>query len=651
METKAINALKFLGLDQINEANSGHPGIVLGAAPIIYTLFTKHLNIHPKHSKWKNRDRFVLSAGHGSALLYSALHLSGFKISMEDLQRFRKVGITPGHPEFGHTDGIDATTGPLGQGVSNAVGMALAESHLAARFNKPGLNLVDHYTYVLVGDGDLQEGVALEALSFAGRFGLAKLIVLYDSNDIQLDGPVADTFNEDTAKKFESLGFQYIKVTEGSSVYAIDKAIKKAKKNQTKPTIIEIKTIIGKDAEDENSSKVHGSPIGLLKTEAIKQKLGYNAKPFEVDQDVYDHFHEEVYKRTQLVYNRWLRLVKKYQEDEPTLCSAFKDLDDTVQIEASLFKDVVFKDNDATRNIGGQVLNKISSYCSNVIGGSADLSGSTKAKGLDGNYDIDHRVGRNINFGVREHAMGAIVNGMMYHGALKAFGSGFFVFSDYMKPALRLAALSKLPSVFIFTHDSIAVGEDGPTHQPVEQLAGLRSIPNLNVIRPADKHEVIAAYMEAFNAKDYPTAIILTRQNVDTLAHSSVEGTLKGAYVVLEEQGDLEGVILATGSEVSLAIKVAESLLKEGHHLRVVSMPSMFTFEKQTKMYQQQILPKKGKIIAIEAAHPMPFYKFTKHVYGIQDFGLSENASIVLDKYGFTHDKFYQYVKKIITKK
>lgn len=650
MELQAIQALKFLGLDQINEANSGHPGIVLGAAPTMYTLFTKHLRTSSRHVDWQNKDRFVLSAGHGSALLYSMLHLTGFKVSMDDLKNFRKVGITPGHPEFGVTQGVDVTSGPLGQGVANAVGLALAESILAAKFNKPELNIVNHYTYTLVGDGDLQEGVALEALSFAGRMGLHKLIVLFDSNDIQLDGPVSDNTKEDLSKKFEAMGFQVIHVEEGSSTYAIDRAIKRAKRNTDKPTIIEIKTIIGAGAKNENTHKVHGSPLGFEETQRIKENEGYLNPPFVVDKEVYDHYNKEVTKRNHLEYNKWMRMMKVYQEEHPDLYNEYNRFYESFDVNEELFRDVNFKDDDATRNIGGQILDKLSKTYHNIVGGSADLSSSTKAKGLDGNYDIDNLSGRNINFGVREHAMGAIVNGMIYHGGLKAFGSGFFVFSDYMKPALRLAALSQIPSIFIFTHDSIAVGEDGPTHQPIEQLVGLRSIPNFNVVRPADKNETIAAYMQAFNSTKTPHSIILTRQNLPTLKTSNVEGALKGGYIIYEEKGDLDGTIIATGSEVGLAIAVAKMLEKDNIFIRVVSMPSMFTFEKQTKTYQKQVISKKGRIIAVEMAHPLSWYKYTKYVYGVETFGLSENLDVVLEKYGFTEEAFYNYAKKVFNK-
>ncbi len=650
MENNAINAIRFLGVDAINQANSGHPGIVLGAAPMAYKLFTAHLNIDVKKPNWINRDRFVLSAGHGSMLLYALNHLSGYKISMEDLRNFRSIGNTPGHPEYGHTEGVEATTGPLGQGISNAVGMAIAETHLAARFNKPDFNVIDHYTYVICGDGDLQEGVALESVSLAGHLGLGKLIVLFDSNDIQLDGKVSLAYSEEHKKKFEAMGWQHILVEDGNDLNLINKAINKAKKDSNRPSIIEVKTTIGFGATEQGTSKVHGSPIGMEEAEKLRVTLNWPYKKFEVPTEIYNHYRKKVTLRGQRVHKKWNQMYQEYQnqyKDEAQLFDAFVKNDD--QIDLTSLEDLSQAKDEATRNVSGKVLQRLSQKHLNIIGGSADLTASTKAKGADGNYDRDHRLARNINFGVREHAMGAIVNGMTLHGGLRVFGGAFFVFSDYMKPAIRLAAIMHIPSIFVFSHDSIAVGEDGPTHQPIEQLAGLRAIPNLNVIRPADASETIAAWKIALESKDTPTVIILTRQNVTNYEHTSYEGVLKGAYIISKEEEELDGILLSSGSEVDLAMQAKEILKEQGLNIRVVSMPSQFAFEQQTKKYQKQVLPKRKKILAIEMASSMPWYKYTKDVYALDSFGASAPAEDVLKVFNFTKEAIAEaFLKKTI---
>lgn len=647
MEQKAINTIRFLGVDAVNKANSGHPGIVLGAAPMAYTLFTEHLNINVKDTKWINRDRFILSAGHGSMLLYALNHLSGYKISIEDLKNFRQVGNTPGHPEYGHTDGVETTSGPLGQGISNAVGMAIAESHLASRFNREQLSLIDHYTYALCGDGDLQEGVAMESMSLAGHLGLGKLIVLFDSNDIQLDGEVKMAYSEEHKKKFESIGWQYLYVEDGNDLNAINKAINRAKKDLNKPSIIEIKTVIGYGTSASGTSQVHGSPIGEEEAEKLRKTFNWKYKPFEVSEDVYEHFRKKVLLRGQRAYRRWNKLAKEYQEQYPKEYGLFESfINDNIEINLNDYSEIANTPQDATRNISGRMINKLSEKYLNLIGGSADLTVSTKAKGADGHYSKENRLARNINFGVREHAMGAIVNGMVLHGGLKVFGGAFFVFSDYMKPAIRLSAIMQIPSIFVFSHDSIGVGEDGPTHQPVEQLIGLRSIPGLNVLRPADAIETLASWKIAMESKHVPTAIILTRQNVKNQKTTSHEGLAKGAYIVSPENNKAEAILLASGSEVDLAVQVKNELEKLGKDIRVVSMPSHYLFEKQTLKYKKEVLPKSVKTIAIEMGSSFSWYKYTQNVYGIDTFGVSAPLKEALEQYHFTKEKVVEYVLK-----
>ncbi|HHT55041.1 MAG TPA: transketolase [Acholeplasma sp.] len=644
---KAINTIRFLGVDAINNANSGHPGIVLGAAPMAYSLFVNQLNINIDNPQWINRDRFILSAGHGSALLYAINHLVGYDVTIDDLKRFRKFGNTPGHPEYGHTEGVETTSGPLGQGISNAVGMAIAETHLAARFNKDKFNVIDHYTYAIVGDGDLQEGVAMEAISLAGHLGLGKLIVLFDSNDIQLDGPVEWAFSENHKMKFEAQNWHYEFVKDGEDIDAINDAINRGKKVTDKPTIIEIKTVIGRGATKEGTSSVHGSPLGE-DVNNLRKNYNWDLKPFEVDEDVYNLFEDKVKNRGLKVYNKWNELLNEYSKKYPVdakLLNEFLVNDDLLDLDD--FKDIDQSKKTATRNINGEVINIISKKYLNFIGGSADLTASTKAKGADGHYNKDNRLGRNINYGVREHAMGAIANGITLHGGLKTFTGAFFAFSDYMKPAIRLAAIMDIPTTFVFTHDSVAVGEDGPTHQPIEQLAGLRSIPNLNVIRPADANETIAAWKVAFDSKTTPTALVLTRQNVANYETTNYEGVKRGAYIVSKENKKIDGILLAAGSEVELAMNAKALLEKEGLDIRVVSMPSMYSFDLQDEKYKNEVLPKGVKTLAIEMAHPMSWYKYTPNVYGLDRFGLSADGNTVVEELGFTPEKVANTFKTI----
>lgn len=644
---KAVNAIRFLGVDAVNNANSGHPGIVLGAAPMAYSLFANHLNINVENPSWFNRDRFILSAGHGSALLYAINHLAGYNVTIEDLKRFRKFGNTPGHPEYGDTDGVETTSGPLGQGISNAVGMAIAETHLAARFNKPNFNIVDHYTYALVGDGDLQEGVALEAISLAGHLGLGKLIVLFDSNDIQLDGPVEWALSENHKAKFESQNWHYELVEDGEDLKAISKAIKKGQSVLDKPTIIEIKTVIGRGATKEGTSAVHGAPLGD-DVDNLRKFYNWEYKPFEITKDVYDQYEEVVKNRGLKAYNEWNELFKDYAKQYPEDAKLFNEfLANDYKLDLNDYKDIDQSKKTATRNINGEVINITSKKFLNFIGGSADLTASTKAKGADGHYDKNNHLGRNINYGVREHAMGAIANGITLHGGLKTFTGAFFAFSDYMKPAIRLAAIMDIPTTFVFTHDSVAVGEDGPTHQPVEQLAGLRSIPNLNVIRPADANETIAAWKVAFDSKTTPTLLVLTRQNVENFTETNYEGLSKGAYIVSKEEKKLDGILLAAGSEVELAINAKKILKEKGLDIRVVSMPSMYLFDLQDDKYKEKILPNDVKTLAVEMAHPMPWYKYSKEVFGLERFGLSASGDAVVEELGFTPEKVAERFLKI----
>jgi transketolase len=646
LQNKAIQSLKVLGLDAIAKANSGHPGIVIGAAPMIHALFTKHIHVFPKVSTWENRDRFILSAGHGSALLYAMLHVSGFKVSLEDLKSFRNFGNTPGHPEYGHTDGVETTSGPLGQGISNAVGMAIAEKHLGSVFNKEHFDIINHYTYVLCGDGDLQEGVALEALSLAGHLKLSKLIILFDSNDIQLDGRVDTTYSENHALKFKAMGFNYIKVEMGMDSDTISKAIAKAKKS-LKPTFIEIKTIIGYETEVAGTSDAHGKPLTKAQLEAFKTHIGFEQTPFSIPDEVYTYYKQKVYNRGKKAYKKWLELYESYQVTYPDLYKKLLSYYKTPEIkDLSALYQLSFKDTEATRISSGKVIDYVTKTFENVIGGSADLSSSTKAKGANGNFSSNHPQGRNLNFGVREHAMCAISNGILLHGGLKTFTGAFFVFSDYMKPAIRLSALMQIPNIYVMTHDSVAVGEDGPTHQPVEQIVGLRAIPNLNVIRPANYTETIVSYEYALTSLKTPTVIVLSRQDV-LVSPKHIEGARRGGYIIESESNKLDGIILASGTEVGIALEARQTLLKEGLDVRVVSMPSIYTFLKQDSTYQTSVLPKGTKILAVEAASKMSWYQFTPNVIGIDTFGASAEGSKVMEKYNMTSSHIVSTFKAI----
>ncbi|MDA3932288.1 MAG: transketolase [Tenericutes bacterium] len=646
---KTIQSMKFLGLDMINQANSGHPGIVLGAANTVYNLYTKHMNANPEKPMWFNRDRFILSAGHGSALLYSTLHLAGYDISMEDIKDFRQLNsITPGHPEYRETPGVDSTTGPLGQGMSMAVGNAIAESYLAAKFNTKEFELVNHYTYALCGDGDMQEGITMESMSIAGRFKLNKLIVLFDSNDIQLDGPVKNANSDDIEQKVKSMNWDYQIVRDPDDFDALNQAINNAK-NSDKPSFIEVKTIIGEGASSAGTSESHGKPIGVEETEKMKKAAGYDNSMFEVYKDAYEDFENTFGSRGKKAYKNWIKTLEKVREKNIDLYKQFMEVvDHKLSINfAEVLNVAKIGMNEATRATMGKLIAKVSEHIPHMIGGSADLTASTKAKGIDGDFDVDHRTGRNINFGVREHAMAGIVNGMTLHG-LKAFSGGFFIFSDYMKPAMRIAALMQVPSIFIFTHDSVGVGEDGPTHEPVEQLTMFRAMPNTTVIRPGNAFEVEHALRFALEAKKTPTVIVLSRQNIATKNRIDYEKFRMGAYIV-KDYDKYEAIFIATGSELELALEIQDKLATEHNvYIRVVSMPSQELFMKQPKEIQDRILPKKCKnIIAIEMGASLSWYRFANKVYGIDEFGRSGKGEEVIEFFGFTADKIIKdYLKE-----
>lgn len=652
----AIDTIRALSIDAIEEANSGHPGLPMGAAPMAYTLWTRHLNFNPQSKDYFNRDRFILSAGHGSALLYSLLHVSG-SLELEELKQFRQWGSkTPGHPEFRHTDGVEVTTGPLGQGFAMSVGMALAEAHLGGKFNKGDINVVDHYTYVLASDGDLMEGISHEAASFAGHNQLDKLIVLYDSNDISLDGELNKSFSEDVKQRFESYGWNHILVKDGNNLEEIDNAITKAKQ-QNGPTLIEVKTIIGYGAPNVSGTNgVHGAPLGTDERKLTLEAYGLDPeKRFNVPEEVYEIFQTTMLKRANEHEDEWKEKLETYTEKYPELAEEFK-----LAISGKLpenYKDELPKfssdHNAATRADSGEIIQAISKSVPSFFGGSADLAGSNKSNVKEAtDYNPNTPEGKNVWFGVREFAMGAAVNGMAAHGGLHPYGATFFVFSDYLKPALRLSAIMGLNATFIFTHDSIAVGEDGPTHEPIEQLAGLRAIPNMNVIRPADGNETRVAWEVALESKQTPTSLVLTRQNLpylDVDEETVEEGVRKGAYVVFETETKPEYLLLATGSEVSLAIEVAKDLDKQGKGVRVVSMPNWFAFEQQTDEYKESVIPKElTKRVAIEMASPLGWHKYVGtegKVIGIDGFGASAPGDLVVEKYGFTKENILNQIR------
>lgn len=657
MSDLSVNAIRFLGVDAIEKSKSGHPGVVMGAAPMAYSLYTKHLRVNPSQPNWINRDRFVLSAGHGSMLLYALLHLSGFEdISIDEIKNFRQWGSkTPGHPEYGHTVGVDVTTGPLGQGISMAVGLAQAERFLAAKYNREGYPIFDHYTYVIAGDGDFMEGVSGEASSYAAKQNLDKLIVLYDSNDICLDGETNDAFTESVRARYDAYGWHTILVEDGNNIEAIGLAIEEAKV-AGKPSLIEIKTVIGYGAPTKGGTNaVHGAPLGAEEATATRKALNWGYAPFEVPQEVYDDFKENVADRGEAAYDAWSNLVGEYRQAYPKEArevDAIIDGKDPVEIKEADFPVYENGFSQATRNSSQDAINAAADVLPNFLGGSADLAHSNmtyiKADGLQ---DADHPLNRNIQFGVREFAMAAVLNGMALHGGLRVYGGTFFVFSDYLKAAVRLSALQGVPVTYVFTHDSIAVGEDGPTHEPIEHLAGLRATPNLVVFRPADARETQAAWHYALTSQNTPTALVLTRQNLDVEAGSSFTSVAKGAYVTYETDSDFNTILLASGSEVNLAVKAAKELEAQGEKVRVVSVPSTELFDEQSAAYKEAILPNSvRRRVAIEMAASQPWYKYVGldgAVIGIDKFGASAPAAQVIENYGFTVDNVVKVVKEL----
>jgi len=656
IDNLSVNAIRVLSADAVQKANSGHPGLPLGAAAIGYELWANHMNHNPKNPNWENRDRFVLSGGHGSTLLYSLLHLFGYGLTLDDLKNFRQWGSkTPGHPEYGVTTGVEASTGPLGAGMAMAVGMAMAETHLAAKFNKEGYPVVDHYTYVLGGDGCMMEGINYEAFSLAGTLKLNKLIVLYDSNKISIEGNTDIAFTEDVPARFKAMGFKVLEVKDGNDISEIGKAIEEAKEDKESPSFIKINTKIGFGSPKEGLADVHGAPLGADNIIAMKKTLGWpSEEPFFVPDEVYENYKvkaENLAKKEE----EWNKLFKDYCEKFPEMKTLWDEYKDETKAD-KLLDDEDFwsydEKADATRNLSGKVLNKLSAKLPTLFGGSADLAPSNKSyvNGA-GDYSAENYAGRNVHFGVRELAMTGIGNGLVLHG-LKAYVSTFFVFSDYVKPMARLASLMEIPLTFILTHDSIGVGEDGPTHEPIEQLAEFRAMPNFNVFRPADATETIAAWYSAVTSKETPTALVLTRQNLPQLAGSSKEA-LKGGYVVADSSKETpDAIIIASGSEVSLSIEAKEALAKEGIDVRVVSMPCMDIFEKQPLEYKEKVLPKSVRArVAVEALSEFGWGKYVGldgKTVCLDRFGASAPADVLFKEFGFTVDNVVKAVKEVI---
>lgn len=658
----SIDSIRTLSIDAIEKANSGHPGMPMGAAPMAYTLWTRHMNINPKNPEWFNRDRFVLSAGHGSMLLYSLLHLAGYDLTMDDIKQFRQWGSkTPGHPEFGHTAGVDATTGPLGQGVAMAVGMAMAERHLAAVYNKDNYNIVDHYTYSICGDGDLMEGVSAEAASLAAHLKLGRLVVMYDSNDISLDGDLNKSFSESVADRFKAYGWQYIRVEDGNNLEEIAKALEEAKTDENRPTLIEVKTVIGYGSPNlSGKSDVHGAPLGADELKLTKEAYKWTfEEDFHVPGEVYNHFKQQIADKGEQAEQAWNELFANYKNEFPELGAQLEKAMKGELVEG-WDKDIpVYEEGKslASRASSGEALNGIAKNLPYLVGGSADLAGSNKTmiKGT-GDFFPGSFEGRNVWFGVREFAMGAAMNGMALHGGLKVFGGTFFVFSDYLKPAIRLAALMGLPVTYVFTHDSIAVGEDGPTHEPVEQLAGLRAMPNLSVIRPADGNETAAAWKLAVESTKTPTALVLTRQNLPTIKDTdknAYEGVSKGAYVISPAGKETaDAMLLAAGSEVGLAVQAQKVLASEGINVSVVSMPSWDRFEQQSKEYKESVIPKSvKKRLGIEMGSSLGWHRYVGdegEVIAIDTFGASAPGEKIMEEYGFSVNNVVARVKALL---
>ncbi|MFC7060320.1 transketolase [Halobacillus seohaensis] len=663
LEQTSINSIRTLAIDAVENANSGHPGMPMGAAPMAYTLWTQFMNHNPGNSDWFNRDRFVLSAGHGSMLLYSLLHLSGYNVTIDDLKSFRQWGSkTPGHPEFGHTDGVEATTGPLGQGLAMSTGLAMAEAHLAAKYNRDQYNVVDHYTFAICGDGDLMEGVSSESASLAGHLGLGKLIVLYDSNDISLDGDLDRSFSESVEKRYEAYGWQVIRVEDGTNTEEITKAIEQAKQNNEQPTMIEVKTVIGYGSPNKSGkSASHGAPLGEEEVQSTKDYYKWGHDPFHVPNEVYQDFTNKVKENGEQKEAEWNDMFKQYKEAYPQLASELESAIAGRLPEGWVNELPSFEPGEhspATRAASGEVINSLSKSIPYFFGGSADLAGSNKTS-VNGEEDFtrENYAGRNIWFGVREFAMAAALNGMALHGGLKVYGGTFFVFSDYLRPALRLSALMDLPVNYVLTHDSVAVGEDGPTHEPVEQLSSLRAMPNLSVVRPADGNETSAAWRIAIESNTTPNALVLTRQGLPTLEGTkelAYEGVKRGAYVLSDSDKDTpDGILLASGSEVQLAVNAQSELKTKGYDVRVVSVPSFDRFEVQDSEYKESVLPNNVRQrLAIEMGASFGWERYVGldgSVIGIDTFGASAPGNTVIENYGFTVDNVVKHAENLMS--
>lgn len=651
VEQKSIDTIRILSAEAIERAKSGHPGICMGAAPIGYELFAEHLNFNCHDPNWDNRDRFVLSAGHGSMLLYSLLHMFGYDVTKEDIINFRQLGSrTPGHPEYGKTAGVETSTGPLGQGLGNAVGLAVAEAHLAALFNRPGFPIVDHYTYVLTGDGCLEEGISYEASSFAGTQKLGKLILLYDNNDITIEGDINSTFSEDVATRFIAQGWQVLRVQDATNLYTLNNAITRAKAEKERPTIIICKTQIGYGSPLAGTADCHGAPLGEVNLQATKEKLGWTYPPFKVPEDVWEHCHaiaEEKAKKQ----DEWNKMFARYELAYPELAAKYKMfMQGIVPDWADVQKRLPFFDKpEATRSCGGKVLNAIAQAMPNVMSGSADLGPSTKTEIKGEEYfSPEHREGCNIHFGVREHAMAAICNGIQLHGGLKAVCSTFFSFTDYMKAGIRMTALMNIPVLYVMTHDSIGVGEDGPTHQPMEQLISLRSIPNINVFRPCDGTETYAAFKCAFTDK-CPTVIVESRQNLPAYDHTA-DGAERGAYVLSGCVGKPDVLLIASGSEIEPCMQAQRELADEGIKSKVISMVSMEKFEQQSQEYRDFVIDRDVMArVCVEAASHYSWYRYSRdygEVIAMTGFGVSGPAKQLFEHFGFTSSNIVNAAKK-----
>ena len=655
LDKLCINAIRVLSADAIEKSKSGHPGLPLGAATMAYTLWS-NMNHNGKNPKWDHRDRFVLSAGHGSMLEYSLLHLFGYGITVEDIKNFRQVGsLTPGHPEYGHTQGVEITTGPLGQGICNAVGMAIAEAHLAEKFNKPGYEVVNHNTYAIVGDGCLMEGISGEASSLAGTLGLGKLVVLYDSNNISIEGNTDIAFREDVAKRYEAYNWQVIKVNDGNDIEAIENALEEAKKETTKPSMIIVKNQIGFGCPaKQGKASAHGEPLGAENVKAMKENLGWKQEDFYVPAQVYSNMDKYINAGVEKE-NSWNNLFERYKNEYQELAEEYsKWMSGEIDSESLLNNEELwsFDKEMATRESSGIMINRLANLIPNLIGGSADLAPSNKTYMTGkGDFSAEDRSGRNLHFGVREHAMAAIANGMYAHGGLKVFCATFFVFSDYMKGAMRLSSLMNLPVSYVLTHDSIGVGEDGPTHQPIEQLAALRSMPNMTVFRPADSKETAAAWYYAVTNGSTPTSLVLTRQKLP-LYDGCAKRALKGGYILKDSKKEIPDVILmASGSEVELIYKAADELAARGIDARVVSIPSFEIFNAQDEAYKESVLPNSvRKRVAVEALTSFGWYQYVGldgRIISLDTFGASGNADALFKQFGFTVENVVNETMKL----